>query len=72
MHKMKKFTQAPASPQVMKIKQRNKKKQHARKNVIDERKPFIKPIQKTGKSDLHKLRVNDYGYNKGTVCLGNR
>ena len=33
------------------------------KNVIYERKPFIRPIQKTGENDLHKLRVNDYGYN---------
>ena len=41
------------------------------KDVIHGRKPFITPIQKTSGNDLHKLRVNDYGYNEGTVCLVN-
>ena len=36
-----------------------KKKRHARKNVIDGRKPFIRCTQRTGENDLNKLRVND-------------
>ena len=40
-----------------------------RKNVIDERKPFIKPTQKTGENDLHELRLNDYGCNERTIYL---
>ena len=51
---------------------RNKKKRRACKNVIYGRKPFITPIQKTGENDLHKLQVNDSGYNEGTICLVNR
>ena len=35
-----------------------------RKNAIHRRKPFITPIQKTVENDLHKLWVNDYGYNE--------
>ena len=27
------------------------------------------PIQKTGENDLHKLQVNDQGYNEGTICV---
>ena len=29
------------------------------------------PIQKTSGNDLHEFRVNDYGYNEGTICLVN-
>ena len=29
------------------------------------------PKQKTGENDLHKLQVNDCGYNEGTICLVN-
>ena len=36
-------------------------------NVIHGRKPFIMPTQETGENDLHKLWVNDYGYNEGTI-----
>ena len=43
------------------MKETNKKKQHAHKNVIDGRKPFTTPIPKTGENDLHELRVSDYG-----------
>ena len=39
--------------------------------VIHGRKPFITPIQEIDESDLHKLQVNDYGYNEGTICLVN-
>ena len=57
----------------MKMKQRNKeeKKRRARKNVIDGRKPFIMPKQKTGENDLHKLLGNNCGYNEGTICVVN-
>ena len=55
---------------VMKTKQRRKNNVH--KNVIEGRKPFIMPIQKTGENDPHELWVNDYGYNEGTICLVNR
>ena len=43
-----------------------KKKQCARKNVIRKEELLI-PIQETGENDLHKLQVNDYGYNEGTI-----
>ena len=33
------------------------------KNVIEGRKPFITPLQKTGQNYLHDLWGNDYGYN---------
>ena len=39
------------------------------KNVIHERKPFIRLIQKTSENDLHKLQVNNYGYNEGITYL---
>ena len=42
-----------------------------RKNVIDGRKLFIGRIRKAGENDLDKLRVNDSGHNKGTICLVN-
>ena len=41
------------------------------KNVIEGRKPFITSIQESGENDLHELKVNDYGYNEGTICLVN-
>ena len=41
------------------------------KSIIDGRKPFIRHIQKNVENDLHKLQVNDYEYNKGTICLVN-
>ena len=43
--------------------ERNKqtrKKRHVRKNYIHGR---------TGGNDLHERRGDDYGYNKGTICL---
>ena len=30
------------------------------------------PIRRTGENDLHKPRGDDYGYNKGTICLVSR
>ena len=59
----------------MEMKETNKetrKKQYARKNVIDEREHFIGCLRKTGKNDWDKLRVNDCGHNGGTICLVNR
>ena len=53
----------------MKMKQRRKNDAHLK--VIDGRKPFITPKQKTGKNDLHKLLGNDCGYNEGTICVVN-
>ena len=50
---------------------KQRKKQCARKNVIEGRKPFITPIQNTSENDLHELWGNDYGYNEGTICLVN-
>ena len=63
----------PTKKCAMKIKQRNKqeKKQHVHKNVIDGRKPFIGHIRKTGENDLDKLQVNDSGHTEGTICLMN-
>ena len=29
------------------------------------------PILKTGGNDLHEFRINDCGYNEGTICLAN-
>ena len=55
----------------VKMKEINRKKQCVHKNVIHGRKPFIIPIPKTGKTDLHQLQVNNYGYNEGTICLVN-
>ena len=52
-------------------KQRNKKIRHVHKNVIGGRKLFIMSIPKTSENNLHKLKVNDYEYNKGTICLVN-
>ena len=54
-------------------KQRNKqrKKRRTRKNVFGGRKPFIRCMQRTGENDLDKLRVNNSGHNKGTICLVN-
>ena len=52
----------------MKMKQR---KNDVRKNVFGGRKPFIRRTQRTGENDLDKLRVNDSGHNKGTICLVN-
>ena len=56
------------------MKQRNKEeeKRRARKNVIDGRKPFITPKQKTGENDLHELLGTDCGYNESTICVVNR
>ena len=48
-----------------------KKKQRARKNVMEGRKPFITPMQNIGENDLHELLGNNYGYNGGTICLVN-
>ena len=45
------------------------KKWCAHKSIIDGRKPFIMPIWRTGKNDLHEAQGNDYGYNEGTICL---
>ena len=55
---------------------RIRKKQRACKNVINGnvingRKSFIMPKQKTGENDLHDLLGNDCGYNKGTICVVN-
>ena len=64
----------PTKKCAMKIKETNKetrKKRHTRKNVFGGRKPFIRHTQRTGENDLHKLRVNDSGHNKGTICLVN-
>ena len=66
MHKKEEIFQGshkPTKKYAMKMKQR-KKRTH--KNVIDGRKPFIKPVQKTGENDLHNLRVNDYACNEGS------
>ena len=43
------------------------------KYVIHGRKSFITPIQEIDENDLHKLQVNNYGYNdkEGTICLVN-
>ena len=51
------------------MKQTNKKKRRACKNVVHGRKPFIMPKQKTGENDLHELLGNDCGYNEGTICV---
>ena len=48
-----------------------KKKTTCAKNIIHGRKSFIMPIQETGENNLHELRVNNYGYNEGTICLAN-
>ena len=48
---------------------RIRKKRCACKSIIHGRKPFIMPKQKTGETDLHEPRGDDYGYNKGTICL---
>ena len=48
-----------------------KKKRRTHKNVIDGRKPFITPKQKTGANNLHELLGNDCGYNEGTICVVN-
>ena len=50
---------------------KQRKKRRACKNVIERRKPFIMPIQNTSENDLHELQGNDYGYDKGTICLVN-
>ena len=52
-------------------KKQRRKKRLMRKNVIDGRKPFIMPKQKTGENDLHELLGNDCGYNEGTICVVN-
>ena len=68
------FTQAPASLQKSvrwKWKKQTKKKRRVRKNVIDGRKDFIGCIRKTNENNWNKLRVNDSGYNEGTICLLN-
>ena len=52
-------------------KQRNKKIRRTHKNVIHGRKLFITTIPKTGENNLHELRVNNSGYNEGTICLVN-
>ena len=58
----------------MKMKETNKQRKtmHVRKNVIDGRKPFIMPISKTGENDLHKLQVNDCGYNERYYLFSKR
>ena len=76
MHKKRKDSGVHASSRKLTIKcvmkmKKNQEKNDACKNVIDGRKPFIRPIQKTDENDLHKLLVNDYGYNEGTICLVN-
>ena len=48
-----------------------KKKRRTHKNVIDGMKPFIRCIQRIDENNLHELRVNNYGYNEGTICLVN-
>ena len=45
-----------------------RKKQHARKNYIHGRKPFITLILRNCESDLHEPQGNDYEYNEGTIC----
>ena len=47
-----------------KMKETNKKKRYACKNVIHERKPFVMPILKTGENNLHKFWLNDSRYNE--------
>ena len=75
MHKKRKSSGAHASSRkpmkkyAMKMKQTKKKKRCMRINFIYERKPFITLIQKTGGNNLHKLWVNDYGYNEGTILV---
>ena len=50
---------------------RIRKKRRVRKNVIDGRKPFVTPKQKTGENNLHELLGNNCGYNEGTICVVN-
>ena len=50
----------------MKMKQTRKNDTHI-KIYINGRKPFIRPLHKTGENDLQELQVNDYGYNEGTI-----
>ena len=70
--KISRFMQAPASPRKVCDENRIKKQEKdTRINVIDGSKPFIRHIQKTGENDLHKLWVNDYGCNEGTIYLVN-
>ena len=47
-----------------KMKETNKKKRCACKNVIHERKPFVMPILKTGENNLHEFWLNDSRYNE--------
>ena len=54
------------------MKETRIRKQHAHKNIIHRRKPFIAPIQETGENDLLEPRVHDCGYNEGTICLVGR
>ena len=78
MHKKRKTSEIHTSSRkpmkkcVMKMKQETRKKQHARKDVIHGRKPFIMSMWRTGENDLHEPQGDDYGYNKGTICLVSR
>ena len=46
------------------------KKRHTHKFLFME-KALYKVHTKIGENDLHELRVDDYGYNEGTICLVN-
>ena len=71
MRVLRKTSGVHTSPQKVcnEMKETNKKKRHARKNVIHGRKPFIMPKQKTGGNGLHELLGNDCEYNEGTICV---
>ena len=64
----------PMKKCAMKMKQTNKKKWCTCKNIIDERKHFIRHIWKTGGNILYKLCVNNSRHNESkvrTICLLN-
>ena len=76
MHKKRKlpgFTQAhaslPTKKCAMKIKERNKKKRHTRKNVIDRMREFIGHAQKGSIIDCKEPQVYDCQHNEGNICL---
>ena len=78
MHKKRKTSKVHSSSRkptkkcAMKMKQ-TRKKQHKRKNVIHERKPFITAIRKSGENDLHEESWgNDYGYNEDIILFSKR
>ena len=53
----------------MKMIQRNKQEKNDVHVTIHGKKPFITPIRRT---DEYEPWENDYGYNKGTICLVSR